>query len=68
MDVASMASFSTQLSQSRLQEQVQISVLKSAQDMAQAGALQLLESVTASAPVMATSANPNIGRRIDIRV
>lgn len=68
MDVTSIASFSTQLSQSRLQEQVQISVLKSAQDMAQAGALQLLESVTANAPVTATSANPNIGGQVDIRV
>ncbi|WP_162628748.1 MULTISPECIES: YjfB family protein [Marinobacter] len=68
MDVASIASFSTQLSQSQLREQVQISVLKSAQDMAASGALQLLEGVTEAAPTTATSANPNIGSQIDVRV
>ncbi|MGP4844044.1 YjfB family protein [Marinobacter sp. 1Y8] len=67
MDVASIASFATQLSQGQLREQVQISVLKSAQDMAQSGVLQLLESVTASAPVPTTSANSNLGTLVDVR-
>ncbi|MDG5499580.1 YjfB family protein [Marinobacter sp. BGYM27] len=66
MDVASIASFSTQLSQSQLREQVQISVLKSAQDMAQSGVLQLLDSVTATAPTP-TSANSNLGSLVDVR-
>ncbi|MDX1456496.1 MAG: putative motility protein [Marinobacter sp.] len=68
MDVASIASFSTQLSQAQLQQQVQISTLKTAQDMAASGVLQLLDSVAASSPVTATSANPNLGSQIDIRV
>ncbi|MDC0661007.1 putative motility protein [Marinobacter sp. SS21] len=68
MDVASLASFSTQLSQAQLQQQVQISTLKSAQDMAAASVLQLLDSVATSSPVTATSANPNLGGQIDIRV
>ncbi|MDX1755984.1 MAG: putative motility protein [Marinobacter sp.] len=68
MDVASLASFSTQLSQAQLQQQVQISTLKTAQDMAANGVLQLLDSVTASTPATATSANPNLGSQIDIRV
>lgn len=68
MDVASIASFSTQLSQTQLREQVQISVLKSAQEMAETGALQLLESVSASMPPPVTSADSNLGSMIDIRV
>ncbi len=68
VDVASLASFSTQLSQAQLQQQVQISTLKTAQDMAAASVLQLLDSVAASSPITASSANPNLGSRIDIRV
>lgn len=67
MDVSSLASFATQLSQSRVQQQAQISVLKSAQEMASAGALQLLESVSQSAPPSPTSANANVGSQIDVR-
>ena len=68
MDVASIASFSTQLSQAQLRDQVQVSVLKSAQEMAETGALQLLESVSANTPAPVSSANPNLGSQIDIRV
>ena len=68
MDVASIASFSTQLSQAQLRDQVQISVLKSSQELAASGVLQLLESVSATTPAPVSSANPNLGSQIDIRV
>jgi hypothetical protein len=51
-----------------VREQAQISVLKSALETQSAGILQLLESVTESAPPAASSANPNLGSQIDIRV
>ncbi|PAV25110.1 hypothetical protein CF392_12740 [Tamilnaduibacter salinus] len=67
MDTSSLASFATQLSQSQVQQQVQISVLKSAQDMASSGVLQLLEGVSESAPSSPTSANLRVGSQIDVR-
>ncbi|PVY70654.1 putative motility protein YjfB-like [Tamilnaduibacter salinus] len=67
MDTSSLASFATQLNQSQVQQQVQISVLKSAQEMASSGALQLLEGVSQSVPTSPTSANPNVGSQIDVR-
>lgn len=67
-DISSIAAASTQLNQQRVQEQAQLSVLKASLDMAQQGALQLLEGVTETA-VATTGANPsdNIGSLIDIR-
>lgn len=67
-DIASIATASTQLNQQRVQEQAQLSVLKTSLDMAQQGALQLLEGVTETA-MATTGANPsdNIGSLIDVR-
>ncbi|MBU2952854.1 YjfB family protein [Marinobacter sp. F3R08] len=67
-DIASIAAASTQLSQQRVQEQAQISVLKASLDMAQQGALLLLEGVTETA-VVTTGANPsdNVGSLLDVR-
>lgn len=67
MDVSSLASFATQQSQTQLREQVQISMLKTAQDMAASGTMQLLDSVAQTAPVSTASSNPNIGGNIDVR-
>lgn len=68
MDISSYASFSSQLSQARLQEQVELSALKSAQDMAAASVLQLLDSVAQTAAVSTASSNPNVGVNIDLHV
>lgn len=67
-EIAAIASASTQLNQQRLQEQAQISVLKKSLDIAQQGALQLLEGVSETA-VATASANPsdNVGSLIDVR-
>lgn len=67
-DISSVAAASTQLNQQRVQEQAQISVLKTSLDMAQQGALQLLEGVTETA-VATAGANPsdNVGSLIDVR-
>lgn len=67
MDVSALASFSTQLSQAQVQQQAQLSVLKAAQEIAAAGALQLLEAIPAPQPTAASS-NARIGGHIDIRV
>lgn len=66
-DIAAMAASSTQMSQQRVQEQAQISVMKQSMDMAEQGALQLLEGVTNTA-VPTTGANPGeqLGTRIDV--
>ncbi|MEQ9547133.1 MAG: putative motility protein [Marinobacter sp.] len=68
-DIASMVASSTQLSQQNVREQVQVAVLKQAQDMAQQGAMQLLNSVTETA-LATTGANPSeqVGATIDVRV
>ncbi|WP_372925832.1 putative motility protein, partial [Marinobacter sp.] len=42
-DIASLAASSTQMSQQNVREQAQIAVMKQSQDMAQQGAMQLLE-------------------------
>lgn len=67
-DIASLAAGSTQMSQQNLREQAQIAVMKQSQDMAQQGALQLLEGVTETA-VATTGANPSeqVGANIDVR-
>lgn len=67
-DIASIAASSTQVSQQRVQEQAQIAVMKESRDMAQQGAMQLLEGVTETA-VATTGANPseNVGSMVDVR-
>lgn len=67
MDIAALANFSTQLNQAEVQQQAQLSVLKTAQDMAAAGALQLLEAIPAPQPSV-SSGNARLGGHIDIRV
>ncbi|SFL94509.1 putative motility protein [Marinobacter zhejiangensis] len=66
MDVTALASYSTQLSQAQVQQQAQLSVLKTAQDLAAAGALQLLEAIPSPQPVAA--GDSRIGSLIDIHV
>lgn len=68
MDVSSLASFATQLSQAQVQQQAQLSILKTAQDMAAAGALQLLEAIPSPQPSVAASSDARIGGHVDIRV
>lgn len=67
-DIAGIAAASTQISQQRVQEQAQIAVMKQSLDMAQQGALQLLEGVTATS-VATTGANPsdNVGSLVDVK-
>ncbi|MGP9832061.1 YjfB family protein [Marinobacter sp. NSM] len=67
-DIAGIAAASTQISQQRVQEQAQIAVMKQSRDMAQQGAMQLLESVTETS-VATTGANPtdNIGSLVDVK-
>ncbi|GAA3568007.1 MULTISPECIES: YjfB family protein [Marinobacter] len=67
MDVSSIASYASLQSQGQVREQVQLSVLKTAQDMASQGAMQLLDSVAQTAPVSTASSNPNVGNNIDVR-
>ncbi|MGM0768250.1 MAG: YjfB family protein [Pseudomonadota bacterium] len=66
-DIAAMAASSTQMSQQRVQEQAQISVMKQSMEMAEQGAMKLLEGVT-NTSVPTTGANPNeqVGTRIDV--
>lgn len=66
MDITALANFSTQLNQAEVQQQAQLSVLKTAQDMAAAGALQLLEAIPAPQP--SVSSDARVGGFIDIRV
>lgn len=67
-DIASMAASSTQMSQQNVREQTQIAVMKQSQDMAQQGAMQLLEGVTETS-VATTGANPSeqVGTTVDVR-
>lgn len=67
-DIAGMASASTQMNQQRVQEQAQIAVMKESRDMAQQGAMQLLEGVTETS-VATTGANPseNVGSTVDVK-
>ncbi|SDW77072.1 YjfB family protein [Marinobacter mobilis] len=67
MDISSLASFSTQLNQADVQQQAQLSVLKTAQDMAAAGALQLLDAIPSPQPSV-SSGDARIGSVIDVRV
>jgi hypothetical protein len=67
-DIASLAAGSTQMSQQNVREQAQIAVMKQSQDMAQQGAMQLLEGVTETS-VATAGANPseNVGSTVDVR-
>ncbi|MGM0951460.1 MAG: YjfB family protein [Pseudomonadota bacterium] len=67
-DIAGMASANTQMNQQRVQEQAQIAVMKQSRDMAQQGAMQLLEGVTETS-VATTGANPseNVGSTVDVK-
>jgi predicted rRNA methylase YqxC with S4 and FtsJ domains len=67
-DIAGIAAGSTQMSQQRVQEQAQIAVMKQSMDMAQQGAMKLLEGVTETA-VATTGANPSeqVGSMVDVK-
>lgn len=66
MDASSIASLSALLSQTQTQQQLQISVLKTAREMTEASVLKLLDSVAPIAP--APDVSSSLGSRIDIRV
>ena len=61
MDVSGIAAVATDLSQSRIAEAVQITVLKKAMDIQSQGAMQLIQAAT---QVMAQN-SPNLGTHID---
>lgn len=67
-DIAGIASSYTQIKQQRVQEQAELAVLKKSMDMAQQGALQLLEGMTETS-VATTGATPseNVGSMVDVR-
>ncbi|MGC8119696.1 putative motility protein [Marinobacter sp. VGCF2001] len=67
-DIAAIASGYTQIKQQQVQEQAELAVLKKSMDIAQQGALQLLEGLTQTS-VATTGANPsdNVGSMIDVR-
>jgi len=67
-DIAGIAAGSSQMSQQKVQEQAQIAVMKQSMDMAQQGAMQLLEGVTETA-VATTGANPSeqVGSLVDVK-
>lgn len=67
-DISSIVASSAQMSQQKVQDQAQIAVMKQAMDMAQQGAMQLLEGVTETA-VATTGANPSdqVGTVVDVK-
>jgi hypothetical protein len=67
-DIAGIATSYTQIKQQRVQEQAELAVLKKSMDIAQQGALQLLEGLTETS-VATAGANPsdNVGSMIDVR-
>lgn len=66
-DISSILASSAQMSQQKVQDQAQIAVMKQAMEMAQQGAMQLLEGVTETA-VATTGANPSeqVGSMLDV--
>ena len=61
MDVNAIASMATEMSQSRLEQTVQLAVLKKAIDLEGRSALQLVQSAAQSMP----NNPPNLGNTID---
>lgn len=61
MDVNAIGSMATEMSQNRLEQAVQLTVLKKANDMQGQSVLQLIQSVTQSS----SNNPPNLGNAID---
>ena len=61
MDVSSIASIATELSQARTADAVSIAVLRKALDIQEQGALQLIQAL----PLATTVNPPNLGNSID---
>lgn len=62
MDINAITSLATEGSQNQTAQAVQLAVLKKAMDIQGAGALQLIQATTQSAP----NNPPNLGNSVDI--
>lgn len=65
MDIAAM---STMISQSNIQQQASLSVLKLSMDSAKVQAADLTQMLQQSTKAMELSVNPHLGANIDIRL
>lgn len=61
MDVGSVGSFTTAMTQGQTADAVQVAVLKKAMDIEKQSAMQLISAATTSAP----SNPPNLGNKVD---
>lgn len=64
MDVTSLATIATRMSQAQTQSAVQLAVLKKAMDTQAQGAMQLIQAVAQSAP----NNPPHLGNHVDVSV
>jgi hypothetical protein len=64
MDVTSLATIATRMSQAQTQSAVQLAVLKKAMDTQAQGAMQLIQAVAQSTP----NNPPHLGNHVDVSI